>query len=373
MFIVITLNHVRAVKAWAEKHGGSANLDLVSFELEIKAKNRFYKLMPQFKGLINGKMVHIPGFSKDSKGFIGWLPYRPLRWPLAVDKLAFKSRMRAQGILTPDWWLPGEQTPGHDYIFKKSVGSFGYEIRGPLRQGSPTAIAPGDSFFAQAGEGVVFAERFIPGRIVKAWFWGDSPFHLQLHDFPAVVGDGQRTITQLLQELFKDAGLQMDTYAEMSFVTSTLAFQQLTMDDVLAPQRRAWIDFRYGREFSPENRNAANDNKLDTVAPHTLGQLHKLGWHLGEYLKTEFPAPVQYSVDGVLDEDGNIWWLEMNSNPIFPPTGYSLMLDTLFGVDSSKASLNPPAATGNAAVLAQSHPEKSFRNGAAPVLPKVPA
>ena len=53
---------------------------------------------------------------------------------------------------------------------------------------------------------------------------------------------------------------------------------------------------------------------------------------LAEELSRVFPAPVLYSVDGVVDEGGAVWWLEMNSNPILPPEGYPLIFETLFGV-----------------------------------------
>lgn len=37
------------------------------------------------------------------------------------------------------------------------------------------------------------------------------------------------------------------------------------------------------------------------------------------------------AMDGVLDDAGNIWWLELNSNPVCPPTAYPAMLGSLFG------------------------------------------
>ena len=35
-----------------------------------------------------------------------------------------------------------------------------------------------------------------------------------------------------------------------------------------------------------------------------------------------------------LDAQGKIWWLELNSNPVCPPTAYFAMFATLFGTPS---------------------------------------
>jgi len=331
MYIVITLNHIRAVKGWAEANGGQANLDLLTFELEVKARNRFYRLYPQFQAKIDDHLVHVGVFNDNSRGFIGWLPYRPLSWPMASDKLLFKSALSSSGLLTPQWWKPETPAP-HDYILKKSYGSFGYDIRGPYTAATRTDPALVNELMARSKSGEVFAEQFIKGRIVKAWFWGESPFHLQVHKFPEVVGDGESTIQALVAERLEAAGLMYESYRELSFVRTSLASQGLNLDSVLTPGQAAWIDFRYGRQFSAEATQSTNDDALASVAPATREQIHQLGKHLAAHLAKEFPAPVQYSVDGVMDDKGNIWWLEMNSNPIFPPTGYARMLNTLFGI-----------------------------------------
>ena len=160
MYIVITLNHFRAVKVWAEANGGQANLDLLTFELEVKARNRFYRLYPKFQGRMDGQLVHMELFNEHSRGFIGWLPYKPLRWPLASDKLLFKSALSSLGLLTPHWWKPETSAP-HDYILKKSFGSFGYDIRGPYTAATRTDQSLVSDLMARGKSGEVFAEQFV--------------------------------------------------------------------------------------------------------------------------------------------------------------------------------------------------------------------
>ena len=102
-YIAITINHVRAIKAWAHAHGGQANLDLLTFELEVKARHRYFVLFPQFLALVNGRLAHVTQLTPDVIGFIGWLPYRAIQWPLSTDKMVFKRCLLQAGLATPAW------------------------------------------------------------------------------------------------------------------------------------------------------------------------------------------------------------------------------------------------------------------------------
>jgi hypothetical protein len=99
-----TINHLRAVRNWALAHGGSITLDLVGFELEVKAHHRYFTLYPQFLAEPEGRRVHTVMLTDAVVGFIGWLPYRPLRWALSSDKLLFKRRLTELGLPTPTVW-----------------------------------------------------------------------------------------------------------------------------------------------------------------------------------------------------------------------------------------------------------------------------
>jgi hypothetical protein len=55
-----------------------------------------------------------------------------------------------------------------------------------------------------------------------------------------------------------------------------------------------------------------------------------MGKALAKLLKLTFPAPLMISIDGVLDREGVIWWLEMNTNSVVPPDGYEAMFSDLF-------------------------------------------
>ncbi|MWL90510.1 hypothetical protein [Cupriavidus sp. SW-Y-13] len=331
-YITVTMNHLRAVKAWLDRHGGTATINVQTFELEIKTRNRYFSLYPQFLAVMSGRVCYVPAMTEDVTGFIGWLPYRPLRWSISTDKLLFKECMREQGIATPAIWDATAPAAG-DHVLKSSRGSFGYDLSGPYRvnQAQP-AMPPG-----QPG-GQVFREAFVAGRNLKAWFWGDTPFHAHLHDYPEIEGDGHRTVAVLLAERFASVGLSVETWAEMEAVYAALAFQQVDRHTVLENGRRVFIDFRYGRLFANEDRFNRIDNNLPAMDAPLVDQLQAAGQVVAARLRQEFPGPVLYSLDGVVDAAGKVWWLEMNSNPTFPPTGYPHLLGTLFGTAADEAA-----------------------------------
>ena len=338
-YIAVTMNHVRAVKAWAEAHGGQATLDLLTFELEVKARNRYFKLHPQFLANVRGRLAHVPRLSGDVVGFIGWLPYQPMRWPALGDKLAFKHLLMQAGQRTPATWsTPGEVQA--DYIVKQSAGSFGVDMIGPFRRGELPSPERAASLGRRDGRGSVFVEQFVCGRNVKAWFWGARPFHVQLHDYPLVSGDGHRTIRQLAAERLDRSGQDLATYNELPFVTDALAYQQSRFDDVLPLGEQRWLDFRYGRRFAPEAKTEQDDNALPGLSHPERSQVDSAGATMATELAKTLGPPVLYTLDGVLDAAGRIWWLEVNSNPIFAPTGYPLMLETLFGGERQRAPVS---------------------------------
>jgi hypothetical protein len=131
-FVSPLMNHFKAVKTWSDAFNGEAKLDVTSFKLEIRARNRFFLLHPQFIANLNGRLGYVPTLSPDSGGFVGWLPYQPISWPLSGDKLIFKTKVKSAGFTTPDFWMKSD-LPTEDFVMKNSVGSFGYQLNGPFR------------------------------------------------------------------------------------------------------------------------------------------------------------------------------------------------------------------------------------------------
>lgn len=328
-YLDATINHLRAVHEWAHDNGAQIHLDLLNFELEVKGRNRYFILYPQFVSESNGQRAHTSVLTRSVVGFIGWLPYRPIRWPMSNDKLLFKKRIAELGMNTPMMW-PAASAATADYLLKAAAGSFGNDISGPYHRGSMAGLAERTVPARPGKDTPIYAEQFIPGRNLKAWFWGADLFHLELDAYPEIVGDGQNTVAGLLQQRLSLIAADMGSYGEMVMVELSLAYQGLTLSTVLASGQTAWLDFRYGRRFMPEKNNR-DTNRLPDTDSSTLDQIREAGHLLARELMQHWNAPVLYSLDGVLDAQGRIWWLEMNSNPIFAPSGYRIMLATLFG------------------------------------------
>lgn len=331
-YLAVALNHFREVQSWANTAKAEMTVDLGNFELEVKCRHRCYKFFPQFINEMQGAMGHSPVLTMETVGFIGWLPYKPLGWKLSGDKLAFKEFLALVGESTPPSWLDLTQV-NVDYILKRSAGSFGYELAGPFR--AAQAVSQNMGEHVPGVRGVPFAEKFIKGENLKVWFWGEQPFYAQRHPYPQVQGDGKLTLGQLIDNKLKQLGKALaDGSSDKIAMNSVVAYQQLHLRDVVQDGKVIWLDYRYGRQYVLDKVHRATDNYLPTFAQGLMDQIVRLGDKLATELQKEFPAPVLYSVDGVVDRDGLVWWLEMNSNPMFPPDGYPLVFSTLFGPSS---------------------------------------
>ncbi len=330
MFIAITMNHMRAVKAWADAHQAQATLDMSSFVLEVKARNRYYRLYPQFLCEDQGRLSHVTAITPHVTGFIGWRPYQPLRLTLSSDKLLFKNALGEAGLATPAHWDSPDAAQA-DFILKRSMGSFGYQLAGPFH---PSQTLPNLSA-AMTGpdaRGVIYAEAFVPGRNLKVWFWDGQPVHTQCQPYPLIEGDGQQTVRALVTQRLKDAHQDWATYPERDAVLTSLSFQGLTLNTRLPRRQQAWLDYRYGRCFTSKAMTTeAQDNAWRRLPNEVQIQITQAGEWLKLAVKSDVKAPVLCSMDGVLDAAGKVWWLELNSNPICPPTAYFAMMASLFG------------------------------------------
>lgn len=326
-YIAVLMNHLRANKAWADAHDAQAQLNVRDFSLEIKGLNRYFRLRPQFLMMVEGKLVYTAEFGEQVTGFTGWLPYSPVRRELSGNKLAFKRFLREVGVPTPAFW-PQPQHANAAYVLKDSGGSFGYGMRGPY---GPGPQVNGDSASSTVLPASRFAEAFVQGQNLKVWFWGATAFHAHLEGYPTVQGDGARPLGHLIRQRIAESGAKLQAGDEET-MADCLAFQgHPSQDEVLAAGESAWLDYRYGRRYKPDPFSTVSDSMLEDLSTHARLQVDQFGRLMDQRLQMEFPAPVLYSADAVLDAQGTLWWLEMNSNPILPPTGYPHVLATLFG------------------------------------------
>ncbi|WP_420998332.1 hypothetical protein ACKI2N_031890 [Cupriavidus sp. 30B13] len=328
IYLTVTFNHFRAVQRWLAESGAQATMNPKDFTLEIKHRNRYYLFHPLFQGEIDGKFVHFSTLTDDAIRFGGWRPYRTLQHPHSTDKLLFKRYLASEAIRTPAMLTLGDGVPDFDYLLKGSVGSFGYELAGPFRAGTPIDLT--SPRFQEKG-GTTFVEQFVPGKMLKVWFWGKTPFFAHAQDFPKLVCDGSRSVERLLRERLQRAGETLETFSEMAFVKQCLAYQGVTLDAVPPEGQEYWIDYRYSRVYMRSGRTSSqSDSQLAMLQKVAGDQLSAMGEALVKLTWQTYQFPVMLTCDAMLDEHGQIWWLEMNTNSLMPPEGYAVMFGQLF-------------------------------------------
>lgn len=325
MYLTATFNHLRALQTWAATTGAKLTLDAATLQLEVKYRNRYFEFFPLFIAKINGRIAHIPSLTAEATQFAGWRPYKPYLFELSSDKLLFKQHMVAANQRTPNWWSSGAEADV-DFVMKRSMRSFGYELAGPFRTGSEFDPGP-----AEHGRGKMFAEQFVSGKILKVWFWGGRPFFAHCQSHASVSGDGTSTLEALLRRRIIENGGDWLSSEQAAVARSYCAYQQLTRDQVPAFGTEVRYDYRYGRGSATSGTAAVSDNCLPSVSEAVKAQFDAAGDVIHVALRTQFAAPVVYALDGILDGNDAVWWLEMNSNPVLPPEGYAKMFDDLFG------------------------------------------
>lgn len=323
------LSHLSAVRGCLEPIGGVATLDAFSLVLTVRARNRYFQLTPQFIESVDGQIRYALRLTNDSTGFAGWMPYFNKQWTEARDKLAFKAACLEGDIATPAFDRSAMEH-GNGFVVKPSrASSFGRGISGPFRAGSPPAS------FAE-GE---YPEAFITGTVLKAWFWDDTLAVLEAFPFPSIQGDGNRPLRALLQPMLPRGR----TRRLMARIVGCLAWQGLTLDDVIEAGRKVIIDFRYGSGLFIDP--GLNSNRLAAFSDSpVLGQLRTAGAYFLSRIPGDLRPGVVFTLDAVVDESERVWFLEINCNPTVHPDVYPMMFDALFAQDGPPrvARLNPP-------------------------------
>ncbi|WP_147400436.1 hypothetical protein [Acidovorax cavernicola] len=336
-YIAVTLNHFRALQDWAIKYQADVRLDMTTFQVNVQWRDVRFNLHPQFLNTTDDGLNYSSVLSPAATGFIGWLPYRPIQWPYSSNKLDFKRFLGEQGMKAPAIW-PADARIDQDYVLKLPAGSFGQTVFGPYRQGFDARTLP--EHLNRAGDGI-FAEQFIAGRNVKVWYWGGVPFHFHVHPYPSVQGDGMRSIEELISRRLGRLDGLVPENQDKPWIVSSLAYQGLGLPDILPEGREAWIEYRYGRRYAPDPMQPQSDDMMAKLSASALEQVAAVGALLHDELVKTLRVPVLFALDAVLDSEDQIWWLEANSNPILPPSGYPLILSTLFEIDEAQSDAPP--------------------------------
>lgn len=320
-FLFGALNHLRPIRGWALANEASLALDAFTFTLSIARMGSVVALTPKFMFKTeNGRSAYSSVFSEKA-WFCGWSTAKPNSWPVATDKIVFKRYCQLNGLLATQAWTD-EPAPGASVIVKPRQGSFGEGLRGPF---SYADRAKAKALLVQG----TYLEQFILGQPAKIWYWGAEPRAIEFATLPYALGDGRRTLCELLDQ---PRGSFDDKYP-LAETDEMLAWQNRCADSVLASGEKVYMDFKYATPF--DRTELRDRNSLHKLQPRLREQLVDIGRKLVLAVPPELRCGPVYTVDAVLDAEDTLWLLEMNSNPIVHPAIYPSMLNAMFGVNTS--------------------------------------
>ena len=305
------LNHFKLLqKGLTKADHAEAFLNVTTFTVEVRMGNRVYRLHPLFNTTVDGKNVYTPQFGPHVTRFGGWRPYFNRPVPDAGRKLLFKELLSKHGLPTPEY---ATEAPSalNEVLIKRDISSFGRELRGPFRSAKSVGL--------KGAEGE-FYERFIPGEIVKIWFYRAKPVCLEIKPMPTVTGDGRSTIRQLAEKL----RFRADNPSHWQLVEEVLAYFGRKLDDRLPDGERQLIDYRYTSAFiTPQE---TRDMRLPAEGEKGLEVLPSVGEVIWNSLADVWRADAMYSVDAIRDPQGKLWFLEANFSPFIHPYLYPAMV-----------------------------------------------
>jgi hypothetical protein len=329
------LNHVRCLRLAARAIDAEVLMAFDSLAAYVRRGDRHWMLHPQFMiGAEGGVRYARRPPDEDATLFIGWRPYAGRTWPATPDKLIVKRAAEQAGLAVPPWATEdaAAQALG-DVIVKRNVGSFGEHVHGPYRStlARPLAVAEGEYY-----------ERFIAGTMLKIWYLNDRAVAVERDRLSAVTGDGVSSLRQLVERRLERRIATIPTARErlLERAAQFAAYDGRGLDDVLADRQTQHIEFRFGSDLG------TGGGARDIFDPTEDGEEWRAVHDAGPAFFGMIPQPMRdsslYAVDAVQDNQGTIWYLEMNSNPVVHPLAYRAMLEALV---AQPASSDAQAAT----------------------------
>lgn len=314
------LHHVRWLRAAADAVGAQVLMEFGATEALVRQAGRHWVLHPQFMTEVQGVIRYVRRMPDAPAVFAGWRPSVAASWPASLDKLVFKRAATRLGLRVPAFSLADDGDGLADVIVKRASGSFGEHVHGPFRIAAERSLKVAD------GE---FYERFIRGSMLKVWYCNDRAVALERDLITSVTGDGESTVRQLVERRLDAQVLSVATAREtlMERVAQLLAFEGRRFDDVMPIGVTQSIEFRYGSDLGQARNRMTVD--LSSSAPPEWQALVDAGPAFASLIPQEFRGCLVYTIDAVLDEDGQLWFLEMNANPVVHPLAYASMLQIL--------------------------------------------
>jgi len=318
-------SHLRAISECLPKFEARARIDFETLNLLIRGRGRQIELLPQFMCRREAGLVYTPRLSADVRAFIGWRPYFNRVWREAIDKMIFKDFCASNGLRTPPRYLRAEDVRT-GVLVKRSRSSFGQGMTGPFTASAVKEL----NYVLRDNE---YFEEFIHGKIAKIWYWNDEPASLEIIPMPAVVGDGRSTLRDLIANIKSLFAFAEPDQAQLR--EALAQFQGLTLDSVPGDGQRVVVDFRYQSTLHPTVFSKVNQLK-EYEGTRALEQIREAGKDFWNVIPEQLRQNIVYTIDAIVDEQHNVWFLEMNCNPLVHPDVYPAMIESMLVATASQ-------------------------------------
>ncbi len=320
------LDHVKWLRHAVMAAGAEFIVAGDSLQALLRRGSHHWLLHPQFLMTVGGVGQYTPQLHEQSETFAGWLPYRTKRWPISTDKLAFKRFATAAGLPVPEHFMAAADSLG-DVIVKRASSSFGRHLHGPFRSARERPLDLSQS---------EYYERFVRGDMLKIWFWNDTPVCAEQIKMPFVTGDGASTLRELitLRAKHRRRYTKEEFDEQLASCSSVLRYFGADLETVLPKGTTQLIEFRYSSYLRPPGDRVTLDFATQPE-PSWMPIIRTAGRKLVAGIPEGIRAKTQFTVDAILDDAGQVWFLEMNSNPMTHPLAYPLIVQSMLASEVS--------------------------------------
>lgn len=327
------LAHVRLLDQTVRLAGAELLIAGESLHALIRRGPEHWTLQPRFLATLRANEA---GPRREyTESFAGWLPYAPKVCPASADALEFKCHAAAAGLAVPEHYTAADAV--RDVVVKRPTSSPGAPVRGPFRAAEEAPLQP------EHGE---YYERFIPGDLVRIWFWEETPICAELRRMPHVVGDGASTIRELItvraQHRQQGAGPLLDTI--VASCAQVLRYFGTDVETVVPRGTIQLVHFRHSSALWPPGGRHTLDLTVGAPRPPWVEIVRNAGPALAAAIPDELRSGTLFTADAILDAAGKLWFLGMDLNPATHPLAYRPMVHSLIGParTTPAAAPNPP-------------------------------
>jgi hypothetical protein len=255
---------------------------------------------------------------------------------IASDKLAFKQFCTRNQLRTPKLFDDSDESDAlvllKEKLKQKPLQIGKIEGPMPLRE-----LARGEL----RSRPDRYAEEFIAGDSIEAWYWDGTLYCVERREQPYVVGDGTNTLRSLAERANVWNGLLFAM--DWPVVEAFGRLQGLGLDSVVPRGTKVTVDFKFNSAF--RGLPAGKENVLEQLVGDVVHeQLVRAGDVFWRGLPEQTRARTAFSVRATVDEQRNVWFTDMDSDRYLHPDIYPLMMSSLFGLAQIVAP--PPGVSG---------------------------